>query len=324
MTTPKTFWAVVALLYMVVIYSIGLSWRYGAEMTQRVNNDTWLSQSGTIGDNTAYLSFGGGAPYVYRVAPIALAKALNIMGFSGLMSYVTLNTITAWAFGMLMTAYSIAYYRATPIESIFVGLLSLTVVSIPSTILLPMVDIPTMLATVLLVWSIRRGNALNFAIVAVLAVATKEVLLAGGFLWFAWHNDKPLKMRLVGIVPILAFMGIRVALGGNALEVNYGFDLAKGEIPSTYIERLLSVGGFATLISRSVLGLGALWLGLISAKKDRFTLVATLSFVLPTVLATWLLSSRIARPLGIEVVILAPAFMLYMRRFYGYTTMPEV
>jgi len=310
----STYMLICALLYAYIIYSVGLSWRLGGEGTLRLSDSEWIEHSGTVNDNNAYMSFDPIAPYKYRVLPIGIAEEFYMMGLSPLWSYVLVNVISAWLMAMLFTVYLITWHDMNYIEAMLGGVLSLVVVAVPSTLLLPMVDIPAMLATLCLFASIRSGKVFYFVVASIGAVATKEVLLAGGFLWFAYHNEHPLIKRIaVASVPIVAFMAIRALMGSSPLEVNYGYDMLSGQLPTGYAVRLLSVDGWIELLSRTALAMGALWLGLYKLYDDRFLMLSVATFVLPTIIACWLLSSRIARPLGVEYIVMIPLFLMLFK-----------
>lgn len=106
-------------------------------------------------------------------------------------------------------------------------------------------------------------------------------------------------------------MAIRLALGGSATEANLDSDLAAGRFPPEYTARFSDAWFFFDALQKTLLGLGALWLGLHTpAGWYRRALVC----VPLLLLATWLLSARIQRVEGVLALVLIPGVLRLVER----------
>lgn len=187
-----------------------------------------------------------------------------------------------------------------------------TSVGVLRTILFPMLDISALFASVAVLYAILDGRFWLFIIVSVVAVGTKEVFAISGLTYALYHLERPRFIQFIAIItPIVTFSAIRTLLGGDALEVNYSFNILQGEFPA-YGQRLFSIQGIAFVILETILAGGILWFG-VFAWKNRFISIAILTYILPMVIATWLLSSRIARPLVVIVPVLIIGCILLIR-----------
>lgn len=306
------------LIIVTILYSCFLSVRYLPEHTLLLSNDMLLDGvSHTWGDNQAYMGlvqdYGYTPPFHYRLIPLSLVMLLSqvIPMFE---AFVLANALTTWLSAMLMIEIAKRFFCMRNTDALLMGILLITcAVGVSRTMLLPMLDTSALFASVAIVYAILHGNPYIFVIVAALATGTKEVFAVTGITYALYNRDHSLHVRVfVAMLPILMFSGWRFVLGGGFLEVNYGYDLSTGELPS-YGERLLSAWGIHYLLLQTFLSVFALWLGIVMCIKNRFLLIAFATYVIPIVGASWFLSSRISRPLVVIAPIMVIGFMLLLQ-----------
>lgn len=172
---------------------------------------------------------------------------------------------------------------------------------------------------ILIFIAVIRRNPYLFLLSAIAGVMTKEILVIASLMWFIEtlqfsNKTKLLKNIFISTIPILAFISIRIALGGSLLEVEYGHNILEGEFPALWI-RLTNIEGLFYIARMVFLSFSFLWLGLVNVGKNNF--FKRQIIVIPIViLATVLLSWRITRPLGILFPIVIPMFLMF---FEGFT-----
>jgi hypothetical protein len=345
----RLFWLIAALLYGTLMYSTGLHYAYGPEDSVSTTfldrsetvlppghypaegslhgdlppldgSETWRLSSAPS-DAAYYLlqvdSLGASiAPYKYRVFPTLLVRGLqSVTGWEAAEAYSAMNTAFVWSTALLFTWYLLSCFGFGSLLSLLGGVLFVTMISVTRTLPFPMTEPASLFFSLVLYVAAARSNAWLFAVAAVLGVATKEVLLMGTFLWLAarypfssWTSFA--RAAAVAAIPVLAFAGIRLALGGSAMEVNYGFSLLQGEFPS-YGRRLLHLHGIWAVSVKILFAFGILWAGLLVVRRNPFLLRA--SVTIPVVLgAAVLLSGQLVRVIGVVFPVVIPLFLLLL------------
>jgi len=269
------------------------------------------------------------APYKYRFLPTMIVGYVSrLTGKTIPIAFALFNFAITVLTATLFTHYLIRDMGFSRIISLLGGVLFVTMVANVQTVPYPMVEPASFFFCILIFISIARKSLVLFVLSSVLGVATKEILAFSSLLWIV--NSFPLANRsfrsilttaLISMAPIFAFVLIRVVLGGSAFEVNYGYDMLKGEFPG-YGSRLLSVGGILDLCTKVFLSFSFLWFGLINLKKSK--ILWENSIAIPVVvLAAILLSSQIMRVVGVVFPIVIPAFLFFLRGFepgHGHKT----
>lgn len=301
-----------------VIVSVYTSQLFGAHKTLNVSVETYSRHTQTAGDQEAYMAMAQGqeasSPYRYRIAPVLPVSALIAIGVNTYDAFMFVNVVFLIASAYLMALLVTRFYRATFTESVLCALLVIMSTGVSRTIFLPMLDIGALFASVLVLYAILDGRLRVFIPVIIFAIATKEVFAIAGLTYALFHKDAPQTLRLAMLMlPVILFSGLRIALGGSALEVNYGYDLGNGELPLQYLDSLFNLGEIKNLPSETMLAGGLLWVGLVSAIFDRFTRITLFTYVLPMVIASWVLSARYARPLVVIVPVLVIGTLELMR-----------
>ncbi|MET0385263.1 MAG: hypothetical protein ABW321_04855 [Polyangiales bacterium] len=254
------------------------------------------------------------APYKYRVLPTALVRAIKgVTSLSVEASFVLLNTLAAILTALLFEVLLRREFGLTPLGAALGGCLCVAAVSNTSTLLFPMLEPTSALCSVLVFLAVSRRNALGFVLAAIAGVATKEILVFASALWLLHRapSEPWGRCLLVAALPLLAFAGIRVAYGGSALEVNYGFDVLHGQFPG-YGKRLLGLRSLSGLLVQTFMAFSFTWLGLVNIPQHPF-LRRSWPVIPLVVLAAFLLSGRITRVLGVLFPIVVPAFLLFFR-----------
>lgn len=261
-------------------------------------------------------------PFKYRVFPTLLIAPLsNWSGWSNARVFVLINLILTIATVTLFTIY-LRNLRFNKFLSILGGVLFLTMFPNTNTIAFPMLEPASFFWMMLIFLSVLHRNVPLFLFSSVFGVATKEILVIASMLWLVnWiANDRSIHLPnlflngLIASAPLITFMVIRVLLGGSILEVNYGYDVLKGQLPTKYASRLLTLEGLRGLFIGVFLSFSFLWLGLLNIKKNPF--LFRNAFLIPVViLATFVLSGGIARVLGILFPVVIPSFLMFFDRF---------
>lgn len=184
-----------------------------------------------------------------------------------------------------------------------------------------MLESQSLFWSLLIFWSVLSGSAALFLISSALGIATKEILVFASVLWFANRinfkspkliNSAFIRNTAIALCPILFFCSIRMLMGGKAFEVNYGYDLLRLEFP-WYGKRLLSVDGLWDLLIKTFFAFCFLWLGVLNVRKNSFFIRSFI--VIPLViLATFLLSTSIARIIGIIFPLIIPMFLYFFEQ----------
>lgn len=355
-----SYWLVVTLVLLTLIYSTSLSFFFAPEQTisthffnsERSHSlkehypelgeySTFPSFDQNPGEVWKFSNFWGDigyylvqsknvtksiAPYKYRVLPTFIA--FNIHRLTKLklpFSYLLMNILLVYLIGIIFTYFCKRSFQFTNLLSLFGGVLAITTVGLTRTLPFPMLEPATYFFFLLTIVALKTKNDYLYVFSAICGVLSKEVLVVVGILYllnnYLTATKKNITSFLIKVVPLsllpfLAFAGVRLGLGGAALEVNYGFNILKGEFP-TYGKRLLSIMGVLQLTIRVFLSFSLLWFGLLNATKDKF-IYKNILFAIPLiVLPTILLSGRIARVIGVLFPLIIIPFLFFLSEKYS-------
>lgn len=106
-------------------------------------------------------------------------------------------------------------------------------------------------------------------------------------------------------MPVAVFVGLRLSMGNNATSVGYDDGIAP------YLFRAWTPEIWADLMMRIVLGLGALWIGIVGLRWNKRLQRIAICYIPLVLLAALLLSSRITRVIGIIYPVIIPG-LLYL------------
>lgn len=279
-----------------LVYSTGLQQVVLPEHTLDKPETLW-QRSSFHGDAGEYLSDDPIAPYRYRVLPLFLARSVT--------AFWILNAASAFLVGVLFTLYLLRDF--SQMLSLLGGVLAVTSLAMQRTLIFPMVEPLSLLMALFVFWSLRERHAAAFLVSAVLAVMTKEVFIAAAPLWIV--HTQP-RRWWVAVAPLVTFVLIRLLSGAPPAEVNYGYNILAGELPD-YAMRFVEPAGMADLLTRLFLAFGFVWMGLANIGRDPFLKRSAMVYIPLVILAAVLLSSRIARVIGILYPVLIPSFLLF-------------
>jgi hypothetical protein len=294
-----------------------------------IDGDEGWKLSNTSGDAAAYMyqaETGGyleppyNSPYRYRMLTSWLARGIHwLTGLSYPYSFALLNSLASLLTALIFVAYLIRFHKLSRLLALIGGILYITSASVTRSAALPMVESLSHLWMILIFWTVQTKSWYLFLVYSVAGVFTKEVLAIGSLFYPAVNLKKSegVKEKLVtlsvSIVPILAFIAVRLLAGGRIDEVNYGYNILQNEIPQMFRRLLYWEGLFETLLG-IFLTFGFLWLGLLNLGKSRFLRIAFLTVCVPITLATILLSPHIIRPLGVVFPVVIPLFLLFFSK----------
>lgn len=272
---------------------------------QYVNNAEELS---TAIPPFQYRVFVPGLVYILRTfLPFDTHRTFALLNFAFLLATATLYT--------MFLRYALKLEQPL---SLIGGILSLTILSHTRTGAYPLVDPATNFFALLVFMAAYSGAAVPFLIASVLGVATKEILLFATPLWLATQiHFATLTWRRavfhtsVAAVPLMVFIVLRLSQGGPALDVNYGFDLLNGELPSYAHKRLTQWSAFFFFVKGITLyAFGPLWLGVLNVRRNPFLFRATVT--VPVVwTATFFFSGRVERVQGVLFPIVITLFLFF-------------
>ena len=342
----RKFWCVLSLFYLTLIYSTSLHIGYGREATisthyfttpkgissKEVNQqypdqgaypisdlkidgtDFW-KLGGFSGDSMFYMLQAKGdpsiSPYKYRVIFPNLVRGLAFMSKQNeAIIWVSLNVLFVLATALVFTRYLQHYFHFDVLLSVVGGMLFITMLSVTRTTGFVMLEASSFLFCLLTFVALSKKQPSLFIVAASLGVLSKEVLVISSLLWLIETFDVKdrktwIKSLFVASTPLIAFISVRLLLGGAALEVNYDFDLLKGELPG-YLDR--NGKRFTILV---FLSFGFLWLGLLRLKENDFLKRQSI-FIPLVILATFLLSGRVSRVIGVTFPVVIPLFLIYL------------
>jgi hypothetical protein len=251
-------------------------------------------------------------PYKYRFLPTTIIGALHqSTQLSVEALFVAFNVLASVLTALLFEIYLRRHFGFSRVTSVLGGCLFITSAAITGTLAFPMLEPTSALCSCLLFTAAYSRNAAGYVCAALAGVATKEVLAFSGLLWWLHRHQSENKWTcaFMAAIPVIAFGAYRLALGGGAIEVNYGFNLLEGQFPA-YGQRLFGLRSSAGLLVQVFLAFAFIWTGLLNALQHPL-LRRSLSVIPLVLIASVLLSSRITRVLGVLFPIVIPAFLLY-------------
>lgn len=290
--------------------------------TQVPSSEDFWKLSSNWSDNVSYILQVdsprlGVPPFRYRFLPSLVVRFISgLTGLTTVRSFMILNVIITLLTASLFTLYLQKYHGLSQYICILGGVLFVTMVSNTAAVAFPHIEPASLFFAMVVFIAVRQHNVPLFVTSSLLGMAVKETLLLSGILWFLcnWQwscKRKLISDLLISSLPFVGFVLIRMVLGGGALEVNYGFDLLKGDFPP-YLRFLLSPHGAIDTLLSLFLSFSFLWFGLVNLKKDKF--LSKASIVVPLlILATILFSGNKLRVLGVLFPIVIPSFLLFFR-----------
>lgn len=256
-------------------------------------------------------------PYKYRILPVLIVRAISsILQISKEMSFVLMNILVIYLAALLFNIYLLKDFNFTKMVSFLGGILFVTMATVTQTLPFPMLDPISLLFSILIFISVIRRNPYLFIFSSIAGVLSKEVLIIFSLMWFIEtfqfsNKTKLLKNIIISILPIIAFVSVRLALGGAAFEVEYGHNILKGEF-SPYLKRLLDPGEIFYAVRRTFLAFSFVWVGIVNVGKHDF--FKRQIIVVPIViLAATVLSAQITRPIGILFPLIIPMFLVFFK-----------
>jgi hypothetical protein len=146
------------------------------------------------------------APYRYRVLPTLAVRAIDsALAVPPILGYFLFNCLCFLITGIGFTAYLMRWHAFNYPTSLVGGVLTVTTVAMQSMVMLPMGEPASYVAALAVFWALNMRHPMLFAIVASLAILTKEVfivtlpiyVLVG--LYRGWCASRGLHGRAIGV-----------------------------------------------------------------------------------------------------------------------------
>lgn len=257
-------------------------------------------------------------PYKYRFLPTFLVKLISTLtGLNAPKSFVLMNVMFTILTSLLFTYYLINHLNFSKLLSLIGGILFITMVTNTRTIPFPLLEPASLFFCMLIFLAVKTKNIPLFILSSLGGIATKEILMFSAILWFVTNLSTKSKISLVkniliSSIPIIGFISIRASLGGSILEVNFGYNILAGEFPKYYL-RLFNIKRLIVILADIFLAFSFLWAGLVNIRKNRF-LQKSAVIVPIVIIATFLLSGRIERILGVLFPVIIPMFLFFFKK----------
>lgn len=344
------YWFFVVLTYLSLIYSTSLHQFFGVERTVSLayfvqDEDTLKNYHPDIGtlkdipietrwkhvwkltsfawDAGYYLIEShhikdGIPPYKYRIFPILLVQILSsVFQISREMSFVIMNFFVILITAILFNIFLIRDFNFSKRLAFIGGILFITSFTVTSTTSFPMLDPISLFWSVLIFISVKRRNVNLFLFSTILGILSKEVLLFGSIMWFIENVQlknklKLIKDLLISGIPIVIFSMVRILLGGNAFEVEFGHNLLKGDFPVLWI-RFIELSGLWYVLKYTFFSFTFLWLGLYNINKHIFFKKHIIIIPL-VVIAAGAFSAQVSRPLGVLFPLVITMFLYFFEQ----------
>lgn len=279
----------------------GETWRFAI-----FSGDSFYYRNGTLEGLNEVIS-----PYRYRVVPILMAQLLlHTTGLGVQAVWVALNLLSLAATAGIITYMGIRALGASPAIAILVPALMVAFPPILHSVAFISVDPMSVFFSALICLAFWKRSAILFVAAAVGGTLTKEILVVAGFAWavsaileFGKDASKMmlLKNLMIAATPAFAFAGIRLLSGAAALEVNYGFDLAAGEVPTKYIVARIGIYGLLVFLVSLLVSWMPFWLGTVAWLKTKWLTWYAFSLAVGLIVSVAFLASsavRVMAPLG--------------------------
>ncbi len=262
-------------------------------------------------------------PYRYRPLVPYLAGAIHRLTRVPVpLVFLFLNTSAIILAAFIFNEYLQRFHNFNRTTALLGGCLFVFSGAVAGTVAYPLIDPAVLLWVVLLFWGIRANNRVLFLVISVVGVLTKGVFAIAGPLYLCVHFRREAGIRenvptvLISLVPVAAYILVRVLFGGSVDEVSSGYHLLKGELP-VFAFRLLRWSGLAEIAGKIFFSFTFLWVGLVNLGRDRFLRLSFFVVVVPVIAASVLFSSDIARPLGVLYPVIIPLFLIFIQRLSG-------
>lgn len=309
--TDWRYWLLCAAVYATLIYSTGLHFiasretplETGFRSSVPLGADAWMRTTFT-GDVERYMEQAEGtlteAPWRYRVLPLAVAGLLGL-ALPTATAFIVMNVGLMLTTAVLYTWF-LRGYGFSQLLALLGGALFLTMSPATATVGFPMLEPASFLAVLLVVITIERNHPLWFAVTAIGAVLTKEVLLLMVIPWV-------LRNRTIwpAVAPLAAFIAVRLLLGWEQREPDIG------RMADIHGPLWLNLPGLLDLGVRVFFAFTFLWAGLWNLRTARW-LWPYVPLIPLVLLAAVLFSSHVERPMGILFPIVITSFLLFFER----------
>jgi hypothetical protein len=290
--------------------------------SQSIGDNFW-KLSGFFGDAGFYVMQADSLavsipPFKYRFLPTMLVGwTSTVSGWSIPNTFTIFNTICTALTALLFTLFLRRYFNFSQLLALVGGILFITMAPSTRTIPFPSLEPASFLVVMLLYIAAISRNVPLFIVSSLAGVATKEVFVVAGVIWLA--SEASLKKRnlvvtlMVILIPVAGFALIRYIIGGSPMEVNFGYNLMKGEFPKDYATRLFHPSTLFELAVTVFLSFSFLWIGLLNLKKNKFLLRSAI-FIPVVILAACVLSGQIIRVLGVLFPVVVTSFLMFFHR----------
>ena len=197
--------------------------------------------SSFIGDAKSYSRMANGedaiTPYKYRLLYPAIVRLFSNLWF-GSTAGIPIQNTTIWLnFILVFLIFLISnslFKRYTIRYSVWISLLIISLPAIFKTFPLLMLEIPSILCILLLLFNLEKPVLL--ILVLILSMLVKEVFVLTFFLVMnQYFLRKRIIYLLISIIPIIMFIGTRYLFKDDLLSVNYGWNLSQGEFHMKYL-----------------------------------------------------------------------------------------
>ncbi|MHA1251483.1 MAG: hypothetical protein ACTSRP_15945 [Candidatus Helarchaeota archaeon] len=269
------------------------------------------------------------APYKYRVlVPFLWSIFLPLMPLR--------HSVLIWNFIFLFSNSFLIdrYLRHFEFEEKYIMFgviltnISFTIIQVAYT---PNLDIALLFFAFLFMIGIVEDNPWIIGISSILGVITKESFLFLLVIYFIYNFSKlkealkdlfkrrkiPEKTIILSITFILISFIIFLLIRGFTFNVNYDYDLMKGEWPD-YYKRYLSLKGIINVLKWSFYSITIIWIGPLGYIIHRWRLDPWFTLSLYGIFIIFiasLLSSRITRVVFFIIVIYLPIFLRFIKDF---------
>jgi hypothetical protein len=288
------------------------AWKYGANWNDAL-----------IYIRTAQSWTSPPAPYRYRpFVPYLVGAIHRLTGAPVPLVFLILNTAAVILAALIFNGYLQRFHGYNRTTALLGGCLFIFSGAVAGTVAYPLIDPVVLLWVVLLFWGVRANDRVLFIVVSIVGVLTKGVLAIAGPLYLCVHFRREAGVRgnvptvLITLVPIAAYVLVKVLFGGAVDEVSSGYHLLKGELP-VFAFRLFRWSGLAEIAGKVFFSFTFLWAGLLNLGRDRFLRLSFFVVGVPVAAASVLFSSSIARPLGVLYPVIIPLFLIFIQRLTG-------
>ena len=267
--------------------------------------DSWQYVIGSSGDFAEVRS-----PFLYRFVPSGIAYGINQLFGGGshtlLLAWQIMNVLAIAVTAGIVTFLGLRLFHAPPTLAIAAPAVMVASIPVAHTTGFVSVDPLSMMWVALICLALYRHSHGLFIVAAVAGTLTKEVLAIAALPWLLATIRQLRDTRRVwpavgGMItaatPVATFLSVRAALGGSAVEVNFGFNPLAGEFPS-YWERFTSITGVITFGLAVFFAWTLLWVGIFGTRRPVWLRDWSWSLFLGLLISIALLSGRVTRTMA--------------------------